>query len=705
MCPPRPPSASNHLHPEVAQKRPFDTRSAADTEQRSEFSLLYPRTVFRDIRGKRGRLFSEDGRRFSTPKSPHPTPTLRTPPHHPNPTSNPKYNSSSHTSTHYPPMPPPNPNPKPNPTPEAPTRSNTCTHQPTPHAQLHTIVYGVGPSDAFEAKGTRVFGDSRGFRETKGRHDTRVLLECLQAILRRILAFCPRVRSFLKSRQDLQRCEIVARHLEKELEKVHSNLGFFQCLKTLMTEKVGHICVFSAVCLTLGAISLLMRFVCSKKQDIDLEDEQQENDDFELEWSSLDSSLDETEEFEELQLMEEKALLERQKEELEAENGRLCRRIDAIQKEKEAEIASLSQKIRAAQEERKAVVERSAKNIRNLQQSKTGLKQYDLVFSGYEALQSQRAEENENAKKIIDDLQERNDQLLKEIADKEALAQQHLKKAEDLEESVRLLKEELERTKEGNRAHIEIQSGLLKEKEELKKSTEETHKAGKECLNTQKAEKGQRKLITFDLPPDQPQTKSSIFSGLGSPKESPKSRQATSGQKEKEKIVITVKKRVKDGKRDVSFEKKEAHKPEEGCQRPQQERKVERKRIVFDLEPDQPEVIRSISGLSRPLPRHQPPRYDQEENWIVFRGEKLQLKRLEEMEGEMTVELDVPRNFHRAINGIQGRTLEEITNKSGVALIQMPGRFEESDLITIVGTAEQVRLAAGHIERLISKLH
>ncbi|XP_064096354.1 trichohyalin-like [Macrobrachium nipponense] len=546
-------------------------------------------------------------------------------------------------------------------------------------------------------------------------------------VLRRILAFCPRVRSFLKSRQDLQRCEIVARHLEKELEKVHSNLGFFQCLKTLMTEKVGHICVFSAVCLTLGAISLLMRFVCSKKQDIDLEDEQQENDDFELEWSSLDSSLDETEEFEELQLMEEKALLERQKEELEAENGRLCRRIDAIQKEKEAElensnktihdlklindhnkaeIASLSQKIRAAQEERKAVVERSAKNIRNLQQSNKELEaEYDLVFSGYEALQSQRAEENENAKKIIDDLQERNDQLLKEIADKEASAQQHLKKAEDLEESVRLLKEELERAKEGNRAHIEIQSGLLKEKEELKKSTEETHKAGKECLNTQKAEKCQRKLITFDLPPDQPQTKSSIFSGLGSPKESPKSRQATSGQKEEEKIVVTVKKRVKDGKRDVSFEKKEPHKPEEGCQQPQKERKVERKRIVFDLEPDQPEVIRSISGLSRPLPRHQPPRYDQEENWIIFRGEKLQLKRLEEMEGEMTVELDVPRNFHRAINGIQGRTLEEITNKSGVALIQMPGRFEVSDLITIVGTAEQVRLAAGHIERLISKLH
>ncbi|XP_064096325.1 intersectin-1-like [Macrobrachium nipponense] len=407
------------------------------------------------------------------------------------------------------------------------------------------------------------------------------------AALRWILAFFPRLGSFLKSRQDLQRCEIVARHLEKELEKVHSNLGFFQCLKTLMTEKVGHICLFSAVCLTLGAISLLKRFVCSKKQETELEE-----DDLELDWSSLES-----EEIEELQLMEENALLKRQKEELEAENGRLCRKIDVLQKKREIQLPTREE----------AVVEGQPKPSEPAQSNKELEAEYDpLVFSDYEALQSQRAQENERAKKTIDDLQESNDQLLMEIADKDALAQQHLKKAEDLQESVSLLKEELERTKEQNRANIEIQSRLLKENEELKNSIEEAHKAKEECLNTLKAKKGQRKLITFDLPPDQPQMKS-IFSGLASPKESPKSHQATSGQKEEEKIVVTVKKRVKDGKRDVSFEKKEAHKPEEGCQQPQKERKVERKCIVFDLEPDQPEVIRSISGLSRPLPRHRPP--------------------------------------------------------------------------------------------------
>ncbi|XP_066943630.1 golgin subfamily A member 6-like protein 6 [Macrobrachium rosenbergii] len=730
------------------------------------------------------------------------------------------------------------------------------------------------------------------------------------AALRRILSFCPRVGRFLKSRQDLQRCEILARNLERKLEKVESKLGFFQFLKTRLNENAGIVCVYSGMCLTIGGILLMLSMLYNNKEEIHPDDEQQEENGFEVDWSSMDScSLDEAEETveerqnltekncdsEEKQKLlemeklfeEEKSLFEKRKEELEAEIGRLSNKIGAIQKEREAEIENatktvnglkevnhqhkseiirLSKMIQTVQKEKQAVTERSMKTANNLIQTNKELEaEADLVYSDYQALQKQREEEKESAKKTIRDLEIIKDQLLMEIANTEASAEQHRDETEELKQSIRLLKEEverakeknraqiaiqsqllkekkqreeetesakktindleiikdqllmeianteasveehrneteelkqsirllkgeLERAKEKNRAHIEIQSQQLKEKEKLQKTMDEqgqiieemseknrrlekelmdakindfvrgeryetlvtelqafkkrasvlenetasgepeledikeevvkvenkvieervkdrqsqedgvdkreAHNANEGCQNPQKAKRDQRKLITFDLEPDQPQMKSSVFSRLASRKASPE-------------MIVTAKERVKDRKREEEIaDKKEPQKADEGCQKPQKAKKDQRKLITFDLEPDHPQMEGGIlSHHSRFPPRHGPTRQDQEDNCIIFMGEKVQLKRLEEMEGEVTIELDVPRNFHRAINGVQGRTLEEITERSGVAFIEMPGRFEASNLITIAGTVQQVRLAADHIERLISKLH
>ncbi|XP_066963236.1 uncharacterized protein PF3D7_1120000-like [Macrobrachium rosenbergii] len=70
-------------------------------------------------------------------------------------------------------------------------------------------------------------------------------------------------------------------------------------------------------------------------------------------------------------------------------------------------------------------------------------------------------------------------------------------------------------------------------------------------------------------------------------------------------------------------DRKEAHKADKECKEPQKARKAERKLIIFDLEPDQPQMDRRFfSSLSRPTPRCVPPQQDQEDNCIIFRDER-----------------------------------------------------------------------------------
>ncbi|XP_068238959.1 putative autophagy-related protein 11 [Palaemon carinicauda] len=116
------------------------------------------------------------------------------------------------------------------------------------------------------------------------------------------------------------------------------------------------------------------------------------------------------------------------------------------------------------------------------------------------------------------------------------------------------------------------------------------------------------------------------------------------------------------------------------------EKKTSRKTIVFDLEPDQPKRVFS--------------------SYITFQGEKVgaETTRDNNLKGHVSVHLDVPRKFHRAIYGVEGRTLKEITRQSGVSSIDMPRRHECSNLITISGSIGQVQVAADHIQWLLRSL-
>ncbi|XP_068246680.1 M protein, serotype 5-like [Palaemon carinicauda] len=86
------------------------------------------------------------------------------------------------------------------------------------------------------------------------------------------------------------------------------------------------------------------------------------------------------------------------------------------------------------------------------------------------------------------------------------------------------------------------------------------------------------------------------------------------------------------------------------------------------------------------------------------RDKKKELNRPGTRKGHVTVALDVPRKFHRAIYGVEGKTLMEITRQSGVSSIDMPRRHEYSNLITISGTIGYVQLAADIIDRLLRRL-
>ncbi|XP_068201941.1 testis-specific gene 10 protein-like [Palaemon carinicauda] len=135
-----------------------------------------------------------------------------------------------------------------------------------------------------------------------------------------------------------------------------------------------------------------------------------------------------------------------------------------------------------------------------------------------------------------------------------------------------------------------------------------------------------------------------------------------------------------------------------GSEEKQKEEKIAkekpaRKPIVFDLEPENHKRVSSSPHTGGPG------------SHIIFQGAKVGVytTRDYDVEGHVTVDLDVPSKFHRVICGVGGRTLTEITRQSGVSLIKLPWQIN-NNLITISGTIEQVQLAATHIDRLLRRL-
>ncbi|XP_068218433.1 calponin homology domain-containing protein DDB_G0272472-like [Palaemon carinicauda] len=148
-----------------------------------------------------------------------------------------------------------------------------------------------------------------------------------------------------------------------------------------------------------------------------------------------------------------------------------------------------------------------------------------------------------------------------------------------------------------------------------------------------------------------------------------------------------------------------------GSEEKQKEEKIAkekpaRKPIVFDLEPENhkrvsssPHTGRGTDGFFNSTIGDGPGSH------IIFQGAKVGVytTRDYDVEGHVTVDLDVPSKFHRVIYGVGGRTLTEITRQSGVSLIKLPWQIN-NNLITISGTIEQVQLAATHIDRLLRRL-
>ncbi|XP_068213427.1 calponin homology domain-containing protein DDB_G0272472-like [Palaemon carinicauda] len=148
-----------------------------------------------------------------------------------------------------------------------------------------------------------------------------------------------------------------------------------------------------------------------------------------------------------------------------------------------------------------------------------------------------------------------------------------------------------------------------------------------------------------------------------------------------------------------------------GSEEKQKEEKIAkekpaRKPIVFDLEPENhkrvsssPHTGRGTDGLFNSTI------CGGSGSHIIFQGAKVGVytTRDYDVEGHVTVDLDVPSQFHRVICGVGGRTLTEITRQSGVSLIKLPWQ-NNNNLIAISGTIEQVQLAATHIDRLLRRL-
>ncbi|XP_064116670.1 liprin-beta-1-like [Macrobrachium nipponense] len=731
--------------------------------------------------------------------------------------------------------------------------------------------------------------------------------------LDRILSACPWLGGLWKSRRNLQRCELMVRGLEEELENTESKLGIFQFIKTLISKKVDYLWMHSGLCLTLAG-GLMATLLPGRKRKTKLEDENQEE---ETEWWSMDSSLDGTVVTEDLEGQNVRVKPSDAKEKLkdiekitgqanellkektgyiEAQMKRLInvtKKVEAVEKDREAEkekatqimddlqqinklqkadIERLSLQIEAAQNDGKEEIEKLTKTIDNLRATNRQLEaDAALILDDFAAFQNDREVEKEDANRIISELYGKNDQLQKEVDNKKASVEEHRKAREEMEISIRLLKEELNGPKKKTRAQTEKISQLLQEKEELKGNVEEMSKERNklngqlmeaqindlvrrkrydalvsevegfknqviilendlttaleenrttqeeklrlneekdnlqkqvELLNHEKdklenkpqiqntillpskeashrsvegsqkpkeesprKQKAERKLITFDLDSDKPQKDDANL--LPSKEESPgsvegsqKAKQESPPRKQKtQHKLITFDLDSDEPQKDDAILlpfKGASHRSVEGSQKPKKEspprkQKTERKLITFDLDSDEPKIqnpsyftskeasTRIVESRQKPK-KEPPPRkqkaertlitYDvdsderriqktiflpskeafdlpgqrQEGDHILFNGEKVKFTWLAEIK-QALVELDIPRNFHRAINGTHGRTVETIMAESGVTLIEMPDRFEKSNLVTISGGIQQVQLAARKIEKLISKLY
>ncbi|XP_068208411.1 calponin homology domain-containing protein DDB_G0272472-like [Palaemon carinicauda] len=148
-----------------------------------------------------------------------------------------------------------------------------------------------------------------------------------------------------------------------------------------------------------------------------------------------------------------------------------------------------------------------------------------------------------------------------------------------------------------------------------------------------------------------------------------------------------------------------------GSEEKQKEEKIAkekpaRKPIVFDLEPENHKRVSSSPHTGRGTDGFfNSTICGGSGTHIIFQGAKVGVytTRDYDVEGHVTVDLDVPSKFHRVICGVGGRTLTEITRQSGVSLIKLPWQINNNS-ITISGTIEQVQLAATHIDRLLRRL-
>ncbi|XP_064097583.1 trichohyalin-like [Macrobrachium nipponense] len=593
---------------------------------------------------------------------------------------------------------------------------------------------------------------------------------------RRILSLWPRLARFWQSRRDLQQCELVAQNLETKLRNAESKLGYLRFVKSRLTNQMSNIFVYFGVFLAVAAIALMSCWKSSTEKEQESENEQWQGNGLESDWSSMDGSLESTEE----QLLdghlnltekeshpeehhesieEERALFQRMKEQMEAEIGRLRNDMNVIQKNQEAEaenaiktinglreenqryqseIAHLAKITEATLKEKQAMSETSANTVVNLQRINEQLKAQVHIFSrNYKALKKQWQEEQERANVTIQDLQERNDQLLKEIADKEASAEEHRIKSDEMELSVHHLRQEVERAQEETRTQFQVKSQLLEEKEDLMRKfikqqghvisamtkekrrlkleltaakisefvqgeqyqgllaelsefknkgsilentnspssaedsgtlgqdlvkenvclpdeevnkkeaqkADESHQVNKEqkeddemivtvkgrvksrdieeedeaddkgCQNPQnesppRTEKPQQQPITLNPMPNQPQMESDVFSRLGWPKPSAEIHQLNKGQKEDDKMIVTVKARIKckEIKEEDEADKKEDHRVDQGCQNFQNEdppstEKPQQQPITSNPRPDQPKMKSNVfSRLGWPKP-------------------------------------------------------------------------------------------------------
>ncbi|XP_068201779.1 myosin-6-like [Palaemon carinicauda] len=148
-----------------------------------------------------------------------------------------------------------------------------------------------------------------------------------------------------------------------------------------------------------------------------------------------------------------------------------------------------------------------------------------------------------------------------------------------------------------------------------------------------------------------------------------------------------------------------------GSEEKQKEEKIAKKKparkpIVFDLEPENHKRVSSSPHTGRGTDGFfNSTICGGSGTHIIFQGAKVGVytTRDYDVEGHVTVDLDVPSKFHRVIYGVGGRTLTEITWQSGVSLIELPWQINNNS-ITISGTIEQVQLAATHIDRLLRRL-